>query len=501
LILPERSIIFTSNNNRSVILLKSYTYILIAISLLSGTGVCAQKQQDIIAGINQYVRFTNESIHGMLIAHRLFENYNQDVNKYVDLPGHQLNFYNNNDLPADIFEDPDHWFYEVSPKALYDICQKNEFGLPPETNSLLKNTVFEIWQTTQLANKLRLSVADSINMLKINDQEALLNIYEMLETAVDAYDLLQAQVIILNDQIQKTTQGNNNDKASQFPKLSKILDELYLTSIELVSAFKLEKKDTLLVLIRDLKRIEKSFRSYSIRSEGGFASPGYIEFRKKITDNIAGIIENTDAYLNDIPVPVEYELYGNTYFYYNTRIVNKINRYGNGLVPAINKLQEILGISAVQKLETPHYLTIIYPTKVEKVVPVIRSSLQEIDEAPVTLENRTVVMSDKKHQILVDDINPTLEIFDHLKQDGDIISLNFNGDWIFQNLSLERKPKKFILKLNEKGKNFLILHAINEGSVPPNTIGINYTHKGRKKRYIMQSNLRTSQMVEIKLDQ
>ena len=110
-------------------------------------------------------------------------------------------------------------------------------------------------------------------------------------------------------------------------------------------------------------------------------------------------------------------------------------------------------------------------------------------------------MSDKKHQILVDDINPTLEIFDHLKQDGDIISLNFNGDWIFQNLSLERKPRKFILKLNDKGKNFLILHAINEGSVPPNTIGINYVHKGRKKRYIMQSNLRTSQMVEIKLDQ
>jgi hypothetical protein len=102
--------------------------------------------------------------------------------------------------------------------------------------------------------------------------------------------------------------------------------------------------------------------------------------------------------------------------------------------------------------------------------------------------------------IYVDSAEPTLEIFDHLKQDGDIISLYYNGTWIFENLSLERKPRKFILRLNPKGKNFLILHAVNEGNIPPNTIGINYTDKGRRKRYIMQSNLKTSQLVEININ-
>ena len=437
----------------------------------------------------------------MLIAHRLFENYNQDLNKYVDLPGHQLNFYKNSDLPQDIFEDPENWFYETSPNELYGLCQKNQFNLSEASLSTLDKIAGEIRQTTQIANGLRLSIADSINQLDLNDQAALYSIYEMLESAVDAYDLLQAQVIILDDQIQKVLDANQINTGKPFPNLSDILHPLYKTSLELVYALKLEKKDQLRELLRNLGQIEMNFRSYSLKSEGGFASPAYITSRNKILDNIRGLISNTEFYLNQKPIPKEYQLYGSTYYYYNTRMVNKINRYGNGLAPAINEIIDLLSLNMLHKLETPHYLSIIYPQKVEKVVPVIQSSLPEVHEAPITLKNRTVVMSDKKHQILVDDINPTLEIFDHLKQDGDIISLNFNGDWIFQNLSLERKPRKFILKLNDKGKNFLILHAINEGSVPPNTIGINYVHKGRKKRYIMQSNLRTSQMVEIKLDQ
>jgi hypothetical protein len=223
--------------------------------------------------------------------------------------------------------------------------------------------------------------------------------------------------------------------------------------------------------------------------------------RNRILNNLNSLVENTEAYVAGQAIPETYALYGNTYFFYNTQLINKINRYGNGLVPAINEMIDILSLNIPHKFEVPHYLTIIYPKKVEKQIPVIQSSVADIQEAPTTLQNRMVVMSNEKHQILVDSSEPTLELFDHLKQDGDIVSLNFNGDWIFENLSLERKPRKFILKLNSSGKNFLILHAINEGSVPPNTIGINYVHKGRKKRYILQSNLRTSQMVEIKLDE
>ena len=221
--------------------------------------------------------------------------------------------------------------------------------------------------------------------------------------------------------------------------------------------------------------------------------------RTRVLENINLLISGAEEYLTRPVVPEEYALYGTPYFYYNTRLINKVNRYGNGLVQACNEIIDLLKLPMLHRLEIPHYLMIIYPQKVEKQLPVIESSVHEILAAPKTLEDRSIEFIDNKHVIYVDGADPELEVFDHLQQDGDIISLNFNGDWIFRNLSLERKPRKFILKLNQTGKNFLILHAVNEGSVPPNTIGINYTSEGRRKRYVMQSNLKMSQMVEIKM--
>ena len=76
-----------------------------------------------IQALNNYASFVNESIHGMVIVHRLLENYNQELNKYVDLEGYQINNFGNSDLPRNIFEDPDDWFYAISPLDWYEIAK------------------------------------------------------------------------------------------------------------------------------------------------------------------------------------------------------------------------------------------------------------------------------------------------------------------------------------------------------------------------------------------
>lgn len=77
-------------------------------------------ESDKIKSLNNYVNFSNESTHGLLIVHRLLENFNKNINKFVDLPDQQINFYSNKDLPQDIFEDPENWFYDVSPNEWYE---------------------------------------------------------------------------------------------------------------------------------------------------------------------------------------------------------------------------------------------------------------------------------------------------------------------------------------------------------------------------------------------
>lgn len=57
----------------------------------------------------------------------------------------------------------------------------------------------------------------------------------------------------------------------------------------------------------------------------------------------------------------EYKLYGNYYFYYNVRIVEKFNRYGNGFVGLLNNMIDIEQLPVPHRLEFPHYFKVIYP--------------------------------------------------------------------------------------------------------------------------------------------
>jgi len=96
------------------------------ISFIFAGQVTAQakaNQEEKLKAINNYVQFTNESTHGLLIVHRLLENFNKNINKYVDLPDQQINFYSNKDLPQDIFEDSENWFYDTSPNEWNVICK------------------------------------------------------------------------------------------------------------------------------------------------------------------------------------------------------------------------------------------------------------------------------------------------------------------------------------------------------------------------------------------
>jgi hypothetical protein len=70
----------------------------------------------------------------------------------------------------------------------------------------------------------------------------------------------------------------------------------------------------------------------------------------------------------------------------------------------------------------------------------------------------------------------------------------------YQKLSLETKPKEVRLKLNKKGKNYIILHAENIGRMPPNTIGIKYKYHGQNQTVLLQSNLHTSEILEFQID-
>ena len=62
----------------------------------------------------------------------------------------------------------------------------------------------------------------------------------------------------------------------------------------------------------------------------------------------------------------------------------------------------------------------------------------------------------------------SLKVRDNGTEDGDIISLYLNGEWIVRGLKVKKEAIELSLPLR-RGKNYLVMYAENEGRIPPNT--------------------------------
>jgi hypothetical protein len=100
---------------------------------------------------------------------------------------------------------------------------------------------------------------------------------------------------------------------------------------------------------------------------------------------------------------------------------------------------------------------------------------------------KTVTLSSDQVSILV---------WDKGIVDGDRISLYLNGEIILSDFTVSKKKKELTLHLNP-GSNYLVLHALNLGKIPPNTAAIQIEDGGRKKNITLNSNMRRSGVLEI----
>jgi hypothetical protein len=111
---------------------------------------------------------------------------------------------------------------------------------------------------------------------------------------------------------------------------------------------------------------------------------------------------------------------------------------------------------------------------------------QKIADRQAIVTNKVVVQSNKL----------TIKIYDHQQIDGDIVSLNLNGNWIIENYTLQRKP--LILQIEiQPGDNYFVLHALNLGKYSPNTCAIIIDDGISTNKVVLESNLEQSGTIDI----
>ena len=446
--------------------------------------------------INAYVDYFNESIHGMLIVHRLLENNNQDINKYVDLDGYQINFYSNNDLPKNIFSDPEQWFYEVSPQKRYAALNQVQNNLPQDIRSELISQASTINAISTSVNDIRFEVEDYIDEHDLTLRENLYGVYELLEKAVTLYgDFYSTQNDFHTSIKPYVLSGIKANASDDYMDIYNSFREIHSSSKNILHALRNRDEEKVAIFNKQLKSSFEEFKTKieSPENAGRYKkSIQYSTIESKVTDIIAAADEFASG-----SVPKEYKLYGKYYYYHNSNVINKFNRYGNGFVNEMNNLLDKQKVNYPHFLEAPHYFQVIYPMKIIEQDYLI-SETKMITEVPRELEERQIAVSD--NVIKAETNLLELELYDYKLKDNDVVSINFNGDWIYRNLSLETEPKKLKLKLNDTGVNYLLIHAESVGIISPNTVAIKYKIGSKRDEIILESDLNSSALIEFTVD-
>ncbi len=136
--------------------------------------------------------------------------------------------------------------------------------------------------------------------------------------------------------------------------------------------------------------------------------------------------------------------------------------------------------SATGKAYSIHELSCWSMTSTKKPIPF------EVEGRVVSNSKRVVVHS-KVVKIYVWDIN---------QEDGDIVSVNLNGEWVIRDFMLSNAGDYFEVELKDN-LNYLVLHAHNLGSIPPNTAGVAILDDKGRKAVTMRSNMNVSEALLI----
>ena len=114
-----------------------------------------------------------------------------------------------------------------------------------------------------------------------------------------------------------------------------------------------------------------------------------------------------------------------------------------------------------------------------------------------TINKKITLKKDDKFYIETSKKYVSIRVWDPNLEDNDMILMKFNDDLILENYSTKNKPKKRRVKLS-KGRNTLVISAINEGTNPPNTSAVEI--KVENKVYQIQTDLEVKNDIIIFID-
>jgi len=476
--------------------------------------------QDDLDYLNKEIRFLNESIHRMVIVFQVFENYNSEVTRHVDLPSNEGIKNTSAHLPDNLFADNNLVRRGDSPLDLYGelITDKRKASFPISNWSLMEQAKGVI----DFLNQDRKKLDQIIEQEDLEQFSNIQSIYYEIEEALDQYDRFRNTVKIferLHEDLYHNVELPTSEK-----QVYTAFVELHFDIKKLVRQLRNENQSGVINSVDKLKK-ELGWVKTCIAQLESIAQRSDLS---SVVLSIEKLVEQIENYIAGVPVPDDYIPFGKGYHYHNYELLPKMNEYGSGYAWKLEEFFKKFNWNVIHFLEEPHYLKVVYPERIplevmksgdispqQNIRDIGTPKLPELDnivvntEEDISLVQRAaetpeVIKKEPPLDIILSELVRTnsdtifIELFDHYRRDGDRVSISVNGVWIHERISLEEEKTEIELLINAGATNSVIIRADNEGWRPPNTIGIRHKGDGDAAGLFIKKDLAMNQAIELK---
>lgn len=127
-------------------------------------------------------------------------------------------------------------------------------------------------------------------------------------------------------------------------------------------------------------------------------------------------------------------------------------------------------------------------------VPKTVQETPKIEKAREEFEGRKISYT---KDLVFNSTDISVKIWDHGRQDGDIVSIYLNGSSVVTKHYLTYYKREFKIKLDSNKSNDLFLYAHNLGTSPPNTVSVEISDGTKSENIILNSDLKSCEAVMI----
>jgi len=153
---------------------------------------------------------------------------------------------------------------------------------------------------------------------------------------------------------------------------------------------------------------------------------------------------------------------------------------------------------SIAKFATPYFSIRNAAADARKMASISANSQDKIEVSkPMAFDGRNITYT---REVVFKNENISIDIWDHGRQDGDIVSIYVNGKTIISKHLLTYRRKNISFKIDPSKPNDLFLYAHNLGKAPPNTVSIEISDGTTSEKIILNSDLKSCEAVLISVN-